>query len=212
MQKNLNNILKYTALSIAIATAGGCASAKESPSDMPATAAPAPVPVAVVEEVSYSVYLMALESDESFGFDSSELSSGAMSDLDYVAGAANQFESPTINITGYTDRIGSDDYNMGLSQRRADAVAAYLASKGVPADGIIATGMGSSNPVVGCEGGMSSAEIIECLAPNRRTTVDFPALEMIEADTVSVIKEVQTNDQTMIEMESETLMKSVIVE
>jgi len=211
MQQNLGNILKYTALSIAIATAGGCATAKESPSDMPATAAPAPAPV-VMEEVSYSVYLMALESDESFGFDSSELSSGAMGDLDHVAAAANQFEKPSINITGYSDRIGSDDYNMALSQRRADAVAAYLASKGVPAGGIVATGKGSSNPVVECEGGMSSADIIECLAPNRRTTVDFPALEMIEADTVSVIKEVQTNDQTMIEMESETLMKSVIIE
>jgi OOP family OmpA-OmpF porin len=210
MQQNLSNILKYTALSIAIATAGGCATAKESPADVPAAAAPAPV--VMEEKVSYSVYLMALESDESFGFDSSELSSGAMSDLDHVAAAANQFDSPSINITGYTDRIGSDDYNMGLSQRRADAVGAYLASKGVPAAGIHTTGKGSSNPVVECEGGMSSADIIECLAPNRRTTVDFPALEMIEADTVSVIKEVQTNDKTMIEMESETLMKSVIVE
>ncbi len=212
MQQNLNNILKYTALSIAIATAGGCATAKESPADVPAAAAPAPAPVVMEEKVSYSVYLMALESDESFGFDSSELSSGAMSDLDHVAAAANQFEKPSINITGYSDRIGSDEYNMGLSQRRADAVGAYLARKGVPAAGIVTTGKGSSNPVVECESGMSKADLIECLAPNRRTTVDFPALEMIEADTVSVIKEVQTNDQSMIEMESETLMKSVIVE
>jgi OOP family OmpA-OmpF porin len=210
MQQNLNNILKYTALSIAIATAGGCVTAKENPSDVPAMAAPAPV--AIVEEVSYSVYLMALESDESFDFDSAELSAGAKADLDHVAAAAKAFEKPTINITGYTDRIGSDEYNMALSQRRADAVAAYLASKGVPAGGIVATGKGSSNPVVECEGGMSSADIIECMAPNRRTTVDFPALEMIEADTVSVIKEVQTTDENMIEMESDTLMKSVIVE
>ncbi|XPE62128.1 OmpA family protein [Shigella flexneri] len=47
---------------------------------------------------------------------------------------------------GYTDRIGSDAYNQGLSERRAQSVVDYLISKGIPADKISARGMGESNP------------------------------------------------------------------
>ena len=203
MRKETTNILKFTALAIALATAGGCATAKQNPADVPAMAAPA----AVVDEASYPVYAMELESDETFAFDSAELSSGAQAELDLVVSATGAFSSPTININGYTDRFGSDEYNADLSQRRADAVASYLSSKGVPAAGITATGKGSTNPVVECATSMEKKEAIACLAPNRRTTVDFPAVEKINSDSVTILKEATVADKDKIEMESKALMK-----
>jgi OOP family OmpA-OmpF porin len=52
-----------------------------------------------------------------------------------------------VEIQGYTDNIGSESYNMKLSQRRADAVKQYLQSKGVSANRLRATGYGESNPI-----------------------------------------------------------------
>ena len=65
----------------------------------------------------------------------------------------------TVTITGYTDRIRSDAYNLELSQRRADAVKAYLVGKGVAASRLIASGKGKANPVVQCEDSNRSALI-----------------------------------------------------
>jgi OOP family OmpA-OmpF porin len=50
-------------------------------------------------------------------------------------------------VQGYTDSRGSDALNQDLSQRRAEAVRAYLVRRGVPSDRITAQGMGASNPI-----------------------------------------------------------------
>ena len=50
-------------------------------------------------------------------------------------------------VTGHTDRIGTQQYNQKLSERRADAVRDYLVSKGVPRDSIETLGMGKTQPV-----------------------------------------------------------------
>jgi OOP family OmpA-OmpF porin len=52
-----------------------------------------------------------------------------------------------LKIDGHTDNKGSDDYNLKLSQQRADAVKSYLISKGVSADKITSTGFGESKPI-----------------------------------------------------------------
>jgi hypothetical protein len=52
-----------------------------------------------------------------------------------------------IQLEGHTDSIGSDEYNMTLSQHRADGVRTYLLSQGVPADTVTAVGMGKASPV-----------------------------------------------------------------
>lgn len=48
-------------------------------------------------------------------------------------------------VLGFTDRIGSDAYNRGLSEKRAQSVVDYLISKGIPSDKISARGMGESS-------------------------------------------------------------------
>jgi len=71
-------------------------------------------------------------------------------------------------IAGHTDRSGSDQYNMGLSQRRADAVRAYLAGHGIP-DGVMTTqAFGESRPLVETADGVREPQ-------NRRVEITFGA-------------------------------------
>jgi outer membrane protein OmpA-like peptidoglycan-associated protein len=69
-----------------------------------------------------------------------------------------------IHIVGHTDRIGSDAYNLKLSQRRADSVATYLAQNGVPRQNITTDGRGKSDPV-------ASNATAEGRAQNRRVEI-----------------------------------------
>ena len=136
------------------------------------------VEVAAVEIVLNPVRL---EADTLFEFDSNELTADGTRLLDDMAASltAAGLQEQKLQITGYADRIGEDDYNLGLSQRRAAAVRDYLISKGVLPDYIEADGLGTANPVVGCEGERGAA-LVECLAPNRRTEVEFSAMEAVE--------------------------------
>lgn len=81
-----------------------------------------------------------------FEFDSATLTSEAKSILDNAAQTINSRSDASITVEGHTDSNGSDDYNQGLSERRANAVKNYLASKGVSAS-ITAVGKGESSPV-----------------------------------------------------------------
>ncbi len=87
-----------------------------------------------------------------------------------------QFE--VITVTGYSDRIGSHEYNMKLSTRRAEAVKAYLVDVGIPEGKITARGADGSNPVTKpeqCKGERRTAELIACLQPDRRVEVEVAA-------------------------------------
>jgi outer membrane protein OmpA-like peptidoglycan-associated protein len=52
-----------------------------------------------------------------------------------------------LGVEGYTDNVGSDDFNLKLSQQRADTVREYLISQGLPDVTVTATGFGKTNPV-----------------------------------------------------------------
>ena len=67
--------------------------------------------------------------------------------LDKVANVLTQYEKTYIDILGHTDNTGSDAYNMTLSQRRADSVATYLASRGVQRARMGVEGRGESQPI-----------------------------------------------------------------
>ncbi len=77
-----------------------------------------------------------------------------------------------IHVTGHTDRIGAEDYNMILSQNRANTVMAYLAQNGIHPASMSASGVGEGFPVVKCPTNISKAEQIDCLQPNRRVDID----------------------------------------
>ena len=81
-----------------------------------------------------------------------------------------------VQITGYTDRIGSPAYNLKLSQRRADSVKSYLVSKGIDGSRMTAVGKGEADPVVQCTD-KNRAALIRCLEPNRRVEVEDVTIE-----------------------------------
>lgn len=76
-----------------------------------------------------------------------ELKSGAFSTIDRLSVFMRENPERTLSIEGYTDAVGSDTYNLNLSQRRADAVRAALAYRGIDGGRISAKGFGKANPV-----------------------------------------------------------------
>lgn len=148
----------------------------------PNLVAKAPEPVEVVAaapEPKRTVQRINLASDAYFGFDKAVLTDEGKMKLDELAASMAGKEDPRIQITGYTDRLGSESYNMTLSQKRAEAVKAYLIGKGIQTDIMETAAMGPKDPVVTCEGLRGSA-LIQCLGPNRRTVIEFSAFEVIE--------------------------------
>jgi outer membrane protein OmpA-like peptidoglycan-associated protein len=81
-----------------------------------------------------------------FGFDSAEIEQDSYGTLDSLAKAlkSEALYNAYFLINGHTDAKGSDDYNLDLSQRRADAVVAYLVSQSVDASHLKAIGFGES--------------------------------------------------------------------
>ena len=83
-----------------------------------------------------------------FPVNSAKLNDQAMSTLDRIAGdVSGQRMGYMLELQGYTDGTGNEQYNIGLSQRRAEAVERYLVSKNVPLFRIAIVGLGKDNPV-----------------------------------------------------------------
>jgi len=77
-----------------------------------------------------------------------------------------------VNVNGHADRLGTPQYNQRLSEKRADAVRAYLVSKGADGAKVEVFGFGKTLPVKSCPDESKRAALIECLAPNRRVVVE----------------------------------------
>jgi len=88
------------------------------------------------------------ETSVKFGFNKDNLTPKAMESLDQLAGTIASTKGYIIALEGSTDSVGSADYNYDLSQRRANSVIQYLASKyNVPAHKIYVIGLGKDKPV-----------------------------------------------------------------
>ena len=111
---------------------------------------------------------ISVAAEKLFDFDKAEIKAEGRQILDVASEkiSANA-DLDLVLVTGHTDKIGSDQYNQKLSERRANAVKAYLVTKGVEEGRLKAVGKGESEPVVACDG-VKGKKLIECLQPNRR--------------------------------------------
>jgi outer membrane protein OmpA-like peptidoglycan-associated protein len=126
--------------------------------------APTPVPQKIT-----------LRADSLFRFDGADVSAilpGGKLRLNAVALDLKKVPATRpLKITGYTDRLGSDAYNLRLSLSRARTVEQYLRMRGVTLP-IIVQGQGSANQRVGCRQ-TKRDELVRCLAPNRRVEMEL---------------------------------------
>jgi OOP family OmpA-OmpF porin len=150
---------------------GGALAAAPAPvQPTPPMVAPPPAPAAPMAPREFN-----LNSDVLFDFNKSQLKPSGVSALNTLLSQL-QAQTPrdaNINVLGYTDRLGSESYNLGLSQRRAQTVAAYLTSHGIPASRVSSEGRGKADPVTAgrCDGIKKRPALIQCLSPDRRVVV-----------------------------------------
>lgn len=115
-----------------------------------------------------------LSAESLFAFGSASLSNAGYAQVNQLAEDLknDNLDNKHVVITGYTDRIGNPVQNMQLSLSRAESVKQLLTEKGISSSIIETRGLGDSAPRVICPGKKSPA-VIECLAPNRRMTIDI---------------------------------------
>ena len=125
-----------------------------------------------------------LGADALFAFDRSGLSDlnpKGKYDLDNLATQLKQFDQlNSVKITGHTDYLGSDAYNLRLSEQRAQTVRQYFIAQGLPANKIYAVGMGESQAVKQCASTGNRSALIACLQPNRRVEVEVDGSGVIK--------------------------------
>ena len=136
-----------------------------------AQAPAAPAPMAPVAPM-VSSQKITFQADALFDFDKAVLKPEGKSKLDDLAAKIQSVNLEVVVATGYTDKIGSDKYNDRLSLRRAQAVKAYLVSKGIEANRVYTEGKGKRNPVVTDCAQKNHKALVACLAPNRRVEVE----------------------------------------
>jgi OOP family OmpA-OmpF porin len=134
--------------------------------------APAPAPVVAEEPCQPKFETITLQAEKLFGFDKFKLNGDAVTEVDEaIATLKAHPEFDVVVVTGHTDRIGSEQYNQKLSEKRAEVIKQHLVSHGIDAGRISAVGKGESQPLVACDGVKGRKALVECLSPNRRVEI-----------------------------------------
>ena len=150
---------------------------------------PVPIEVAAVEPVIIPVTKTVSFADSAlFAFDKSVLKPEGKNMLDGLVKELNDTTSTMItyddiSVTGHTDRIGSNEYNQKLSERRAQTVKDYLINSNIRTTRISAAGKGEMQPVTNpgdCRG--TTANVIACLQPDRRVEVKMTGTQTITSN------------------------------
>jgi OmpA-OmpF porin, OOP family len=173
---------RFLAVGTAVAFLAACASSPEPapppkpqtlpapvPAQRQAAAAPAPAaPKRCDAQVTF-------QKDETFAFDRYVLTAAAKQrlDQDVVGRLATCASVEAVVIEGHADRIGSQQYNQKLSERRAESAKAYVVEKGVDRSKVETIGMGKTVPAKFCPDTQDRKSLIACLAPNRRAIVSI---------------------------------------
>ncbi len=103
------------------------------------------VPDAKVERVGEGI-VVEFNDAVLFGYDQSALNTSAYNSLDKLTTILNSYSQTNIEVDGHTDNTGADKYNQSLSEKRANAVASYLKSKGISGSRISTIGKGENYP------------------------------------------------------------------
>jgi len=129
------------------------------PAPVPVAPAPKPAPKPVTEKVTFAA-------DVFFDFDKAVLKPEGKAALDGLVSKLGGTTLEVIIAIGHTDAVGGDAYNQALSVRRAEAVKAYLVSKGIEPNRIYTEGKGKTQPI-------ASNSTDAGRAKNRRTEIEI---------------------------------------
>ncbi|WP_188620197.1 OmpA family protein [Flavobacterium suaedae] len=105
------------------------------------------LPGAEVERVGEGIKLTLGENSVNFDLNKSTLTSKAKANLDRLVPVFNEYPNTNIQVFGYTDSSGSDDYNLRLSEQRAASVVSYLTGKGLSSSRFTTMGKGEADPI-----------------------------------------------------------------
>lgn len=157
---------------------GDAAPVAVAPTPAPAAvaAAPRPTPAPAPAPTPPPPARVSFEADALFDFNSAVIKPAGMAELDKFAADLRNVEFDVVEVTGHTDRLGTQDYNLRLSAQRADAVKDYLVkAANIAATRVNARGINGSDPVTTmaqCGANLPRAQLIVCLAPDRRVEVE----------------------------------------
>jgi outer membrane protein OmpA-like peptidoglycan-associated protein len=132
------------------------------------------IPGAIVERVGEGIQVT-FASGLLFDFDSDVVRADARTNLRNLAASLDKYPGSELLIAGHTDSVGSDSYNLALSQRRSEAAVAYLAEQGVSRSRMTSRGLGETEPVAPNENEAGRSK-------NRRVEVAIYASEAQRAE------------------------------
>lgn len=110
-----------------------------------------------------------------FDFDKSALKDQAKTNIQSLASSINNYPGTDIKVIGHTDNKGTEQYNLGLSERRAAAVKAYAVSQGVPSSRLVTIGKGYAEPI-------ADNNTDDGRAQNRRVEIVIVANDQLKAE------------------------------